>query len=80
MTWFRVEIFAWTGILISNCVFLFLRSIVRPQIDCTLYIDDNKKLPNIDTIVAIYEVASLFHTEFVPFFIGNCIAYVPGGH
>jgi hypothetical protein len=30
--------------------------------------------------MAINELASLFHTEFVPFFISNCIRFVPGGN
>ena len=47
--------------------------------DPTIYIDDKKKLPRIDTITSLNEVASLFHSEFVPFFVSNCILFVPDG-
>lgn len=53
-------------------VFMFLRSLKKPALDPTVYIDENKKVPSIDTLIALHEVASLFHTEFVPFFMGNC--------
>lgn len=79
VTWFRVEIFAWVGILFSNILFMAFRTQIKPTLDSTIYVDEKKKLPTIDTIVAFNEVASLFHTEFVPFFIGNCIKFLKGG-
>jgi hypothetical protein len=72
LTWFRIELYAWFGIVFSNMVFMFLRSLKKPALDPTVYIDENKKVPSIDTLIALHEVASLFHTEFVPFFMGNC--------
>ena len=72
ITWGRIELYAWFGIVSSNILFMFLRSLMKPALDPTVYIDDKKKIPTIDTIVAIHEIASLFHTEFVPFFVGNC--------
>jgi hypothetical protein len=56
-----------------------MRSLKKNELDPTVYVDDNKKIPTIDTIVSMHEVASLFHTEFVPFFIGNCQLFVPDG-
>ena len=72
ITWGRIELYAWFGIVISNILFMFMRSLKKNELDPTVYVDDNKKIPTIDTIVSMHEVASLFHTEFVPFFIGNC--------
>jgi hypothetical protein len=79
ITWFRVEIFAWVGILLSNILFMLFRTQIKPSLDATIYVDEKKKLPTIDTIVAFNEVASLFHTEFVPFFVGNCVNFLPDG-
>ena len=72
ITWNRIELYAWFGIVASNIVFLIFRSLIKPALDPTIYIDETKKLPHIDTISANYEIASLFHTEFVPFFVANC--------
>ena len=72
ITWGRIELYVWFGIVVSNIVFMFLRSLIRPALDPTVYIDDKKKIPQIDTIIALQEVASLFHTEFVPFWVSNC--------
>ena len=72
ITWGRIELYVWFGIVVSNIFFMFLRSLMKPALDPTVYIDDKKKIPQIDTIIALHEVASLFHTEFVPFWVGNC--------
>ena len=66
-----MELYAWFGIVISNIVFMLLRSFMKPALDPTVYIDETKKLPRVDTIIALNEIASLFHTEFVPFWMGN---------
>ena len=72
ITWDRIELYTWFGIVASNIVFMFLRSLIKPALDPTVYIDEKKKLPSIDTLIAIHEIATLFHTEFVPFFVANC--------
>ena len=72
LTWEHLEVYAWFGIVGSNIVFMFLRSMIKPALDPTVYIDEKKKLPKIDTIIAMNDIASLFSTEFVPFWMANC--------
>lgn len=45
VTWFRVEMLTWFGIIISNMLFLFIRSQVKHKVDYSIYIDEKKKLP-----------------------------------
>jgi hypothetical protein len=45
ITWNRIEIYAWFGIIVSNIVFMFSRSVLKPALDPTVYIDETKKLP-----------------------------------
>lgn len=45
VTWFRVELLTWFGIIFSNMVFLLLRSCVKHKVDSSIYIDEQKKMP-----------------------------------
>lgn len=45
VTWFRVELLTWFGIIMSNLLFLFIRSMVKHKVDYSIYIDEQKKLP-----------------------------------
>ena len=53
VTWFRVEIFAWVGILFSNILFMAFRTQIKPTLDSTIYVDEKKKLPTKSTRVNI---------------------------
>jgi hypothetical protein len=41
--------------------------------------DEKRQLPNVDTIIAVSEVANAFHAQFVPFFINSLFSYIPTG-
>lgn len=45
VTWFRVELLTWFGIILSNILFLLIRSMVKHKVDYSIYIDEQKKLP-----------------------------------
>ena len=44
ITWDRIELYTWFGIVASNIVFMFLRSLMKPALDPTVYIDERKKI------------------------------------
>ena len=79
VTWFRVEMCIWFGILCSNITFMFLRSIFKHKVDHSIYLDDNKKLPSIDTMLALHLAGTSFHTEFVPAFVSTFLYYNKSG-
>lgn len=80
ITWVRIEFYAWFGILISNAMFLFLRLIKKNALDPTVFINDNKKMAEIDTIIAMNDVIRMFCNETVPLFIIILLINIPGGH
>ena len=59
--------------LISNIVFIAIRSCVRHKLQLDL-IDEKKQLPNVDTIIAISEVANAFNAQFVPLAVNNYLS------
>lgn len=59
--------------LISNIVFIAIRSCVRHKLQLDL-IDEKKQLPNVDTIIAISEVANAFNAQFVPWAVNNYLS------
>jgi hypothetical protein len=58
--WLVIEQLVFMSTLISNVVFLLIRSQVRHKLQLDA-IDEKKQLPNVDTIIAISEVANAFH-------------------
>lgn len=66
--WLEVEWLVFLGTLISNAVFIALRSFVRHKIQLD-HIPEKKQLPNIDTILAIVEVANSFNAQIIPSFV-----------
>ena len=58
--WLEVEQLVFMSTLFSNVVFLLIRSQVRHKLQLDA-IDEKKQLPNVDTIIAISEVANAFH-------------------
>lgn len=61
----------WVGVIFSNAFFLFLRSLFKHKILVDGFLDETKRLPQIDTIIATRQVGFSFHTEVVPFLISN---------
>jgi hypothetical protein len=58
--WLEIEQLVFMSTLFSNVVFLLIRSQVRHKLQLDA-IDEKKQLPNVDTIIAISEVANAFH-------------------
>lgn len=58
--WLAIEQLVFVSLIISNMVFLCLRSQVRHKLQLDL-LDEKKQLPNVDTIVAISEVVQAFN-------------------
>lgn len=79
VTWFRIEIATWIGIVFSNMGFMFLRSMFKHKIDHSIYLDDNKKLPSIDTMIALNLAGTSFHTEYVPAFVSTILYFNKSG-
>ena len=50
--WFQVELGVFIGLLLSNAIFLAIRTCVRHKLQLD-DIPERKKLPNVDTILAI---------------------------
>jgi hypothetical protein len=79
VTWFRIEIATWFGVVFSNMMFMFLRSMFKHKIDHSIYLDDNKKLPSIDTMLALHSAGTSFHTEFVPAYVSTILYFSKTG-
>lgn len=54
--WLAIEQLVFTSLIVSNMVFLCIRSFVRHKLQLDL-IDEKRQLPNVDTLIAISEVA-----------------------
>lgn len=66
------------GLLVSNATFLAIRACVKHKLQLD-DIPERKKLPNVDTIMAIQEVANAFNAQMVPFIISTFLYIVPNG-
>ena len=80
VTWFRIELACWFGIVVSNIIFMLLRGLFKHKIDHSTYMDESKKLPNIDTMIALHAAGTSFHTEFVPTFVSTVLYFSKSGH
>jgi hypothetical protein len=58
--WFEVELLVFNGTLLSNMIFIFFRTLVRHKIVLD-QVPEKKQLPNIDTILALKNVANVFN-------------------
>lgn len=58
--WLEIEQLVFMSILVSNVVFILIRSCVKHKLQLDS-IDEKRQLPNIDTIIAVSEVANAFH-------------------
>lgn len=57
--WLAIEQLVFTSILLSNMIFLCIRSQVRQKLYIDL-VDEKKQLPNIDTLIATGELGRAF--------------------
>ena len=58
--WLEIEQLVFLSVLASNVIFLVFRSCVRHKLRLDR-IDEKRQLPNVDTIIALSEVANAFH-------------------
>jgi hypothetical protein len=66
------------AILTSNVFFILIRSCIRHKLQLD-QIDEKRQLPNVDTIIAVSEVANAFHAQFVPCFVNTFLKFTPTG-
>ena len=76
--WLVIEQLVFMSTLMSNIVFLLIRSHVRHKLQLDA-IDEKNQLPNVDTIIAISEVANAFHAQFVPWLTNTALMVIPTG-
>lgn len=76
--WLEIEQLVFISILCSNVTFLLIRSCVKHKLQLDL-IDEKRQLPNIDTLIAVSEVANAFHAQFVPCFVNTFLNFTPTG-
>lgn len=76
--WLELEWMIFSATLISNVVFIMVRSCVRHKIQLD-QVPERKQLPNVDTIIAIKEVVDAFCAQLVPFFVSMLIFFQPNG-
>lgn len=67
--WCEIEWLVFGGTLISNIIFLCIRSLVRHKIQFDV-LPERKQLPTIDTIFAIIDVSNAFTGQLVPLLAG----------
>jgi hypothetical protein len=76
LTWFTVELWAWYGIIISNCLFQCVRAFTgKLPLDTAKGVADFNRLPTLDSILAMNDIAVSFHTECVPCVVSSFLNY-----
>jgi len=71
--WLEVEWLVFLGTLLSNALFIAVRSCVRHKITLVT-VPERKKIPNIDTIMAIVDVTNTFNAQIIPLIV-SCFLY-----
>lgn len=74
--WLIIEQLVFISTLVSNMVFIAIRTCVRHKLQLDL-IDEKRQLPNVDTIIAASEVANAFNAQFVPWAVNNFLSFSP---
>lgn len=74
--WMTTELYTFICTIISNVLFLALRSCIHHKIQLDK-VPERKQLPAIDTIVAITEVAAAFNSVWIPFLVSMVIFLAP---
>lgn len=77
--WLEIEQLVFIAILASNVFFILIRSCIRHKLQLD-QIDEKRQLPNVDTIIAVSEVANAFHAQFVPCFVNTFLKFTPTGN
>lgn len=54
--WFITELVFYFGVIVSNMIFLFIRSFLKNKIQLDSKIEEKEKLPQIDTISALMKL------------------------
>lgn len=67
--WFVTELVFYFGVIVSNMLFILIRTFLKNKIQLDSKIDEKEKLPQIDTISALNEIATAWHTQFVPLIV-----------
>lgn len=76
LTWFTVEMWTWYGIIISNTLFQGVRALTgKLPLDLTKGVDEFSRLPTLDTLLAMHDIAVSFHTECVPCVVSSYFNY-----
>ena len=76
LTWFSVEMWAWYGIIISNCLFQGVRAMTgKLPLDPAKGVAEFNRLPTLDSILAMNDIAVSFHTECVPCVVSSYLNY-----
>ena len=58
MQWLRIEVAVSLGIVLSNILFMFFRSLFKHKVYVDDKIDERKKLPQIDTMIALQQIGN----------------------
>ena len=69
VTWMRIELCVWLGIIASNILFMIGRSFGKMYLDASVGVDENNRLSTIDTIVATNSISAYLHNETIPLFV-----------
>jgi hypothetical protein len=75
--WFEIEWVVFISTLMSNCIFLMLRSCMHHKVKVE-EVPERMQLPGIDTIVAIETVVNTFNSQYVPAIISISIFTLSG--
>jgi len=74
--WFEVEWGIFVGTIVSNLLFLLIRSCTHHKLQLDS-IPVKKQLPEVDTIIAIKDVADAFGAAWIPFFVSSFLFFQP---
>lgn len=73
--WLQIELFFNVSLVVSNIVFLFCRSLFKHKIRIEKSIDNRKKIPQIDTLVALKSINDAWNNECLPLIMSNFIFF-----
>ena len=76
--WIELEWMIFLAVILSNIFFIFIRTMITHKIQLD-QVPVRKQLPDVDTIVAIKEVADEFAAQYVPFIVSIIIFFQPNG-
>lgn len=74
--WIHIELIFNIGIVLSNVLFLFLRSVFKHKLSLDHLVDAKKRVPTIDTLLALQPLSDAWNNEAVPFILCNFIWFL----